>query len=287
MSHEPSLDHKTRMQQLRHIKAAYNRLTPTTPYLPPHNSPLPALLAIDTTQRTIAELRESILATNTDLSQARRRLSSEEADLKDSHLITEALEKRIEKLQLQWKEKSHRSPDEAAKDLLLAQQSRITALETETKGLVKALTKFIKDHLATMLAAEELGGPVVGNMLDISDTMLKAGFHPPNTTEMPQPQKGTQDNARQQRINQIWGLPDATEKGARGYRSERQAAAADMRSLTEDLLNLAAEEGAEEYLTVQRNSAAVRFLVRAKVAQFHPEDPMKLRLVDFGRGMDD
>ena len=64
--------------------------------------------------------------------------------------------------------------------------------------------------------------------------------------------------------------------------TERKAAGAGMRRLTEELLNaLADEENPESYITISKESAAVRFLVRAKVAQFHPNDARKLRLMDF------
>jgi hypothetical protein len=41
------------------------------------------------------------------------------------------------------------------------------------------------------------------------------------------------------------------------------------------------------YVDLQRDSAAARFLVRAKVAQFHPRDAGRIRLIDFGRQLDD
>lgn len=41
------------------------------------------------------------------------------------------------------------------------------------------------------------------------------------------------------------------------------------------------------YIELKRDSAAARFLVRAKVAVFHPKDARKLRLVDFGSNVED
>ena len=73
-----------------------------------------------------------------------------------------------------------------------------------------------------------------------------------------------------------------------GTRSEKAAAEADFRSLTEDLLNAAAgDQDSDPYIRVRRESAAVRFLVRAKVAQFHPDDARKLLLIDFGKELDE
>lgn len=41
------------------------------------------------------------------------------------------------------------------------------------------------------------------------------------------------------------------------------------------------------YIELKKDSAAVRFLVRAKVAVFHPKDARKLKLVDFGSNVED
>ena len=55
----------------------------------------------------------------------------------------------------------------------------------------------------------------------------------------------------------------------------------EMHSLLDDLL-----EAGTSYIDLPRDSAASRFLVRSKVAQFHPRDARRLRLVDFGRSLD-
>ena len=52
--------------------------------------------------------------------------------------------------------------------------------------------------------------------------------------------------------------------------------------LTESLLNAAASGGeSTPYIAIDKETAAVRFLVRAKVAQFHPKDATKLALQGF------
>jgi len=63
-----------------------------------------------------------------------------------------------------------------------------------------------------------------------------------------------------------------------------------MRHLTELLLNglvQAQGSGPGSYVKLSRESAAARFLVRSKVAQFHPTDATRIRLVDFGGDIDD
>lgn len=63
-----------------------------------------------------------------------------------------------------------------------------------------------------------------------------------------------------------------------------------MKDLTEALLNSLMESGGDSsaaYVELPKETAAARFLVRSKVAQFHPRDSTKLRLIDFGRELDD
>lgn len=244
------------------------------------------MLAVRTAHQLIVETKISIKTTYEKLTIARQQLSEEEAALKDARLLTDALEKRIQKLQHEYKEKSQKAPEETANAAIQEQQTRKANFEKETKKLIKALVKFINECLAGMLAAEELGGPVVGDLLDVTDDMLQAGFSQQGKPKKPKSTKNSSDTKRQRRIDQIWGQLEDAEVGE-GLRSEREAAAAEMRSLTEELLNEAAEEGASgSYVTLLRDSAAARFLVRAKVAQFHPRDARRLRLIDFGRGID-
>ncbi|MCJ1395437.1 hypothetical protein MMC18_008323 [Xylographa bjoerkii] len=280
---EPSADPKERLQQLQIIKAAYKNLTEAAPKLPSPDSLLPALLAVRNTQQVLIESKDSALITHQKLSEARKFLDQGQADLRDAQLITAALKDRIARLTIELQEKSQKTPEEAAKALIASQEQRRQLLEDETRKLVKALARFIKSHLAALLAAEELGGPVVGDLLDVTDEMLAAGFNPRGNAKKRKTQPVEVDTKRQSRIDQIWGPQD----GAISEGNEREAAATEMRLLTEDLLNVAAEEGTKAYVTLMRDSAAARFLVRAKAAQFHPRDARKLRLIDFGRELDE
>ena len=285
---EPSQDLRSRLGQLRTITAAYKSLTSTEPALPPTDSPLPALLAIRSTQRLIEETKASIETASENLSEARKQLNQEEADLRDARLILGALEKRIAKLRVECQEKSQKSPEEAAKDMIREQQTRKMNLEKETKRLVKAFNKFIDQHLAGMLAAEELGGPVVGDLLEVDDETLEAGFNRQGKAKRPKATAQNHEAKRQRRIDDIWGRQAEDESAETGERSEREAAGTEMRALTEELLNAAAgDDTSGAYVELQRDSAAARFLVRGKVAQFHPRDARRLRLIDFARELDD
>jgi len=156
--------------------------------------------------------------------------------------------------------------------------------DSETGKLVKAFNNFIDDYLAPMLAAEELGGPIVGDVLDIDEDMLEAGFS--TQGKVKRSKRPMNEDKRQRRIDEIWGTRPAGD----GPRNETQEAGVEMRELTEQLLNSVVEAeggGPGVYVDLERESAAARFLVRSKVAQFHPRDARKLRLIDFGGELDD
>ena len=152
------------------------------------------------------------------------------------------------------------------------------------RNLVKVFNTFIEEHLSAMLAAEELGGPVVGDLLHIDEEVLKVGF---NSQGKPKKQvtaivTTTSRQERKNRIDEIWGASSDVDQ----RRTEKDAAGAAFRRLSEELLNAAAGDAddssaSEGYVEIKQDSAAARFLVRTKVAQFHPNDARRLRLVDF------
>ncbi|KAI9810840.1 MAG: hypothetical protein M1827_006047 [Pycnora praestabilis] len=286
---EPSADPIERLQQLRAIKAGYDSLTSAEPSYPTPDLPLPALLALRDYQHLITETRISVININDKLTKARERVEKEETDLRDARSITSALESRIERLRVEAQEQSKKSPTQVAKEMVREQQKRKANYEQETKRLVKAFNAFIDDPLAGMLAAEELGGPVVGDMLDVEEDTLGAGFSAQGRPKRRKSSMQVEDPKRQQRIDQIWGRKEASEGDEAGLeRSEKEAAGAEMRALTEELLNASASGSTTgPYVTLRRDSAAARFLVRARAAQFHPKDARRLRLVAFGWELDD
>jgi hypothetical protein len=202
--------------------------------------------------------------------------------------MTQALEARIEKLRIAQTERANKTSSQVAKDLLRDLQRRKSNYERETKRLVKAFDGFIDEHLAAMLAAEELGGPVVGDLIGVKDQTLQAGFSQQGKAK--KFRSGMDEIKRQRRIDEIWGSKDGDEDMDREERSEKDIAGAEMRALTEKLLNAsssAASGSSGAYVVLERDSAAARFLVRAKLAQFHPRDATRLRLIDFGRDLDE
>lgn len=237
----------------------------------------------------VDQSKTAILETEENISKSRTRLRQEETDLRDARSITQALEARIEKLRLENEEQSGKSTNELAKTMIQDQQQRKRHYMMALRNLVKAFNNFADAQLAAMLAAEDLGGPVVGDLIEIDEDMLKAGFNQQGKAKKTDTDNVRTEAKRKMRNDEIWGSKnvDEIEDEEIGVRGEKEAALASFRSLTEDLLNAAAgDENSDSYISISRESAAVRFLIRARVAQFHPDDARKLRLVDFGREWD-
>ena len=194
--------------------------------------------------------------------------------------MTSALEERTEKLRQEKTEMEQAGPEGTAANILQVRQLKRLRYAKELKRLVLAFNKFIDEHLAAMIAAEQLGGPVAGDDLEIDEAMLKAGFNKQG--------KAKKTKAGKRKAVEVEGDSDQDDLSGAALGTEKKAAGAVFRKLTEELLNaLADDENSDSYITISKESAAVRFLVRAKVAQFHPDDARKLRLMDFGADLDD
>ena len=282
----PSQDSRQRLRQLQVVTAAYGSVTPSEPLLPSPDSPLPVLLALRKTLNTVDQSKNAIIETEKHVSKARKRVQQEESDLRDARSLTQALEGRIEALRLESEEQQERSTKELADARIQEQQQRTHRYTMDLKGLMKAFNNFLDEDLAVMLAAEDLGGPVVGDLVEIDEEMLKAGFNKQGGVKMTGANGTMTDEKRKMRNVEIWGSRDEEDKEI-DVIDEKKAALARFRCLIEGLLNAAAGvEDSDSYIKISRESAAVRFLVRAKVAQFHPDDAGKLRLVDFCREWD-
>ena len=284
---EPAEDPRTQLAQLRVLKTAHEQLTQARPYLPDPGSPLPALLAIQNLQRLNGEIKQTIRPTYEKLKKLRADLARERAEASDNVLLTNALKSRLSRLEAEASSTVEQSQDEIATALTAAEQDKAKHYTRERARLFRALTKFVDETLAPMLAAEELGGPVAGSTANITEDMLIAGF-----TAKGRPKKAKKPaedgEGRQLRIDQIWGEREEEESVFEDSpQTESDAAAKEMRTLMEELLNCAVEHGAGKYVELQRDSAAARFLVRAQVATLHRQDAMKIRLLDFGRELDD
>ena len=281
-----SPDPRQRLQQLRTVRDAYRNLTSTAPFLPAQGSILPALLAARALQHNVEETKESIATTQLQVAQADATLRREEANLQDASLLQLTMQSRIGKLRAQHQDRSQKTAPQLANELVAAKRAQKDSYDEAMQTLGGAMNDFINDYLAAMVAAEELGGPVVGDMLDIEEDTLAAGFtrqgRAKSTTN---PVSG---KLRQRRIDQIWGAKNAVGDDEDEPPTEAEAADAELRQLMENLFAiLTGPGGGNAYYHLERDSAASRFLVRAKIAQFHPKDAKRLRLVDFGRELDD
>lgn len=280
-----SNDPRERLKQLRAVKAAYTNLTPTAPYLPSRDSMLPALIAARTLQQNVQGTKQAIASTEAQITSAEALLKHEEANLHDAKLIQKALGDRKAKLESQIEDRSQKAPAQLAKELIAAKRAQKKRYDDETQRLGDALNDFVDNYLSSMLAAEELGGPVVGDLLNIENETLAAGFTKKGKAKAAK--KPVPEKTRQRRIDQIWGNKAAIEEDDHPL-TEAEAADAEMRELIGNLFKtLVGPGGGRAYYQLERDSAASRFLVRAKIAQFHPRDAQKLRLIDFGRELDD
>ncbi|OIW35327.1 hypothetical protein CONLIGDRAFT_53733 [Coniochaeta ligniaria NRRL 30616] len=272
------------------VASAYRAVAESPPLLPSHGSVLPALLALRKTHLTIAESSVYATSQSVSLDKSKRQLEHEKANLEDEKALQAALERRIETLRHGLETTESKTAEEIARERLEELRQEKQDYDRETSKLLKSFNKFINDHLGTMLAAEELGGPVVGDLMEIDTDELGAGF---NAQGKLRKTKATPDeDVRQRRIDDIWGAGDGQEprKGKKRERDESDAAGAELRDLSERLLNSLMESAGDNsasYVKIPRETAASRFLVRSKVAQFHPKDATMLRLVDFGRELDD
>jgi hypothetical protein len=280
-----SSDPRVRLRQLLAVKDAYKRLTPAPPYLPEKDSGITTLLATRTLQQNIQGNKEAISSIQEKISKTDEILRREEANLNDATLLTQAMESRIDRLRMQQEERSQKTPAQLARELIAAKRAQKDDHDATAQRLGEAMNDFINDYLAAMIAAEELGGPVVGDMLNVEEDTLAAGFT--KQGRMKTTKKAVSDKTRQRRIDQIWGNQAVTEEDE-DPPTEAEAADAEMRQLIENLFaTLVGPGGGKAYYQLDRDSAAVRFLVRTKIAQFHPKDAKKLRLIDFGRELDD
>ncbi|KAE9976779.1 hypothetical protein BLS_001847 [Venturia inaequalis] len=273
----PSTDPRARLKQLRTIKTAYEQMTPERPELPSIGSALPTILATRTIKQSTLSTKQNIESSQSQLESCNRQINHEESQLSDFQTLSSSLSARTARLQTDQEQKAGQSSADQAKDLIRTKNKRKQEFQREIKMLQKALDDFVEQRLAVMLAAEELGGPIVGELADVDEDMLTAGFS--NQGKPKSLKKEITANAeakRQRRIDEIWGGGEENQ-----HENEKDAAAQEVRELLVKLLD--AKGG---YVELARDTAVARFVVRAKVAQFHPKDAKRLRLIDFARELD-
>lgn len=274
-------------QQLDAVAAAYRQLSSSAPTLPFPDSVVPALIALRTTQSTIQDSKKYLASQKTSIKEAESRLDAEKANLADQQALTKALENRIEALRDGIQSRTAMSPNQIAHEKIAELKQQIKETDADTAKLLKALKKFIDTPLAAMLAAEELGGPVAGDVMDIDSDSLEAGFDARGNSRKSKSEKSP--DKRQRKIDDMFGRRNDRDQEDASP-DKRIAARNEMQTLTEELMNQlmsASGSSSDAYIDIPGESAAVRFLARAKVAEFHPRNSRRIRLVDFGRELDD
>ncbi|KAK4177421.1 hypothetical protein QBC36DRAFT_236648 [Triangularia setosa] len=270
---------------------AYEEVAESRPFLPAPGSVLPALLAIRSARKTITESNEYLESQAGSQDEVSRKMEAEKTALREQQALKTALENRIKSLREGLENKQEKSPEQIARERITELKRQKKEWDSKTAKLTKGLDWFIEEHLGPMLAAEDLGGPVVGQLTGIDPEDLSAGFSAQGKLKKAKDQPDV--GKRQRRIDEIWG-PQEQQGGSSNKRKregdEASAAVGEIRRLIEQLMNKLVESQGDNsacYLKISKETAAVRFLVRSKVASFHPKDAQKLRLVDFGRDIDD
>ncbi|KAK3372485.1 hypothetical protein B0H63DRAFT_298430 [Podospora didyma] len=290
--HTPEQSAKARLEI---IAKAYEDAAESKPFLPSPGSALPSLLALRKAHQNTAEHNDFMKSQATSLEQVQQRIQTEEANLRDQLALGAALQRRVQALRDGMDSKREITQEMIAAERSAELRQKKEHWDKQTSVLLKQLDWFIGHHLGPMLAAEELGGPIVGELTEIEPEDLTAGFSAQGKVRKARAQPD--EDKRQRRIDEIWdGVQESEQeqnqrsKRKRGERDEASAAAAEMRDLTEQLLNKLTESGGDSsaaYVKITKESAAARFLVRSKVAELHPKDALRLRLVNFGRELDD
>lgn len=270
--------------QAQILKTAFDDVTNSEPFLPFPGSLLPALLALRKTHQTIQESKVFLASQTETTERIRKRLKDDESALKDQQLLNGALKQRIETLRTEANSGVSAQPEDEARKRIEELRRKKQKYSKETSKLMKSLNRFIDEHLAVMLAAEAMGGPVVGDLMDADAEEIAAGFNAQGKLRKPKGEINKDKNQR--RIDDIWGPSDGSGK----KRDVATAAGEEMRQLTEELLNKLVEakgSSSDAYVRLPYETASARFLIRSNVAQFHPKDAMRIRLVDYGRELDD
>lgn len=269
-------------QQLDAVSKAYTEVATSAPLLPFPDSVVPALIALRTTNTTINESRRFLASQKVSLQDAQDRLNAEKASLADQKALTKALEGRIQSLRSGIETRTAMSPGQVARERLSELRQQIKETDNDTTSLQTTLKKFIEGSLSTMLAAEQIGGPVAGEMMDVDSDTLEAGFSA--TGKRKKFKADASIDKRQRRIDDMFN--EGREEGEPAESDKRAAARDELQELVAELthkLMAAGGSSTDAYINIPEESASVRFLTRVKVAEFHPRDSKRIRLVDFGR----
>lgn len=260
--------------------AAYQRLLEADTSLEPVDSPLPSIIALQQTHTLIGQMKTNSWNFKSDISANRKSLGLEETSLHEARSITAAMGQRLERLRAQASLEKGKLPSRRTHERIEQQHRLKLKIAADNAVLKSELTSFINDRLAAMIAAEDLGGPTAGDTSNIEEDMLELGFTNQGKTKKVKASRSAANTLG-------WNRPSGHPGPGNNTPAERrrEAAASEMQSLVEKLLG--AYDNGNTYVELSKDSAASRFMVRAKVAQFHSRDARSLRLLDFAREIGD
>ncbi|KAI6249819.1 hypothetical protein HI914_01601 [Erysiphe necator] len=279
---EASSDPTTYYRQLRCLTETFKSLDATRLCLSTSDFLLPDLLAKGVTAQIISETKLAISQLELLVQNVKNCIEREKVNLQDTKLIQAELVSRIASLRDEAELYQHKSPETLAQEKIRELEKQKRNYESETSHLIEALYSFVDENLASMLVVEELGGPVVGQMMTVDEKIFESGF----TNHGKVKKTKFSEDKRQGRINHIWGSSSQEKENW----DEKSAAASEIKELIEKLLNNVInldEHHPNNYIKLRRESAVARLMIRSKVAQYHPKDASKLRLIEFGTEISD
>ncbi|KAA8912331.1 hypothetical protein FN846DRAFT_933602 [Sphaerosporella brunnea] len=262
-------------QRRLRAEIAANRETFNTPgYYPPPASPLNKIIAYRYVLSAITAYAELIPISRREVEDMQKELAAAKATLNEQEALKAVLEKRVAEL------KNPEAILVGADDSVVGMKMRSKRLRTKTGRTIKALHTFFERHLVTALAMEELGGPIVGlgrEAVDGKKLLRKAKGQMTIEEAFRAGRKKERERERERRARNDEEEEEEDE--------EEDEVVGELESLLEDLMEKSLE--ADPYVALKRESAVARFLVRAKVAEFHPRDAKRLKLLNFAGTFED
>ncbi|KAI5797863.1 hypothetical protein DFH27DRAFT_653645 [Peziza echinospora] len=288
-----------------------------------HNHLLTALTTLQT--HTLPTLRHTLTLLTHKLTTQHTHLTSSHALTTTLRNRIEDLTNQLHLRGLSSASTTSQLPDEAnvAKHILATTTALVTRYSKAQRYLLRGMARFIdSQHVGKMVAAEAGGGAVVGEDLDPTLSLSRRAGREKGqrdikemlTSHSEEKSKPSSSGKRRKRDNdEDGGNSDADEEEQEPDLTPTTAATNELKSLIEALMNAAVSVSSsaggssiDAYIPVdagtststststpqQRrrgpaDSAAARFLVRAGVAQFHPRDARRIKLVNFGRAVED
>lgn len=180
-----------KLRKLKILKTAHDQSFHTIDYVPSAESPLNTLLAFRSVETVIAQTNTSIQDVEERIKSAQTFLKAQEAAATEQDRLMEALQARLDVLEEEELRIDVGADIVGQGDLVRKLAKKKKEVAKRTLGLLREFLYFLDNGLARMVAAEEMGGPVVG---DDPEVTLETGFNKQGNVK-----KGDR------RIDEMWG----------------------------------------------------------------------------------